>query len=543
MDKNPSQADTQIMPVGDDSLQLQAHDIDATPVVVLRGISKHYPGVQALSNVDFTLLSGTVHAVSGENGAGKSTLAKIVSGFIKPDAGNIYIDGSEVTLHSPGDARRLGVSAVPQELSLVPELSVAENISVASFPTRAGLVSKRALKEQAQPVLAALGLTIDPFSLLGEHSPGIQQLVMIGRSLVNKAKVIVLDEPTAALTDPEVNHLIEVVEKTKATGTAFILVSHRFQDLTRLADTLTILRDGVHIVTAPMASMTQDEIVKAMVGRTIERFVHDIQARPGAGKDIVDHAAPRLSVKNLTRLGKFEDVSFHVMPGEIVGLGGLLGAGRTEVARAIFGVDKFDSGSIEINGVSRRIQSPKSAIDSGMIMVPEERKSQGLVLGLTIEENFTTSQSRAISRFGWLNPRRERTISKDLIEKLGVKTSSATVPVNTLSGGNQQKVVIARCFLDDFQVYIFDEPTRGIDVKSKSQIYHLINRLAKSGAGVLLISSELSELLAVVDRVLVMREGRLVDDIPAKKATEEKILSSAMVQLPAAHLKSKETRI
>jgi ABC-type sugar transport system ATPase subunit len=543
MDTNPSQADTQIIPVEDDSLQEQAHDIDATPVVVLRGISKHYPGVQALSNVDFTLLPGTVHAISGENGAGKSTLAKILAGLIKPDEGHIYIEGREVTLHSPGDARRLGVSAVPQELSLVPELSVAENISVASFPTRAGLVSRRALEEQAQPVLAALGLKIDPFSLLGEHSPGVQQLVMIGRSLVNKAKVIILDEPTAALTEPEVNHLIQVVEKTKDTGTAFILVSHRFQDLTRLADTVTILRDGVRIVTAPMASMTHDEIVKAMVGRTIERFVHDVQAAPQAGKDIVEHAAPRLSVKNLTSLGKFEDVSFHVMPGEIVGLGGLLGAGRTEVARAIFGVDKFDSGSIEINGVPTRIRSPKSAIHSGMMMVPEERKSQGLVLGLTIQENFTTSQPRTISRFGWLKTHRERTISKDLIERLGVKTSSATVPVNTLSGGNQQKVVIARCFLDDFHVYIFDEPTRGIDVNAKFQIYRLINGLAKSGAGVLLISSELSELLAVADRILVMSEGRLVDEIPAEKATEEQILSSAMVQRPATNLESKETRI
>lgn len=498
-------------------------------VVALRGISKHYPGVQALSAVDFTLFPGTVHAISGENGAGKSTLSKVVAGLIQPDAGHIYIENQQVTLLSPSDARRLGVSAVPQELSLVPHLTVADNIGIASLPSKAGLISRRALRDQADKVLEALGLDIDPFSELGTHSPGVQQLVMIGRSFVHEAKVIILDEPTAALTEPEVNHLFAVVEEAKVSGTAFILVSHRFQDLSRLADAVTILRDGVHVVTAPMATLSHDDIVKAMVGRTTERFVHDIQAEPEGTSASTRNPSPRLTVNHLTSAGKFEDVSFQVRGGEIVGMGGLLGAGRTEVARAIFGVDKFDSGTVEIDGVPLKAHGPGHAIRSGVIMVPEERKSQGLVLGMTIQENVTTSDSSTVSRFGWLQPRRERATSKNLIERLGVKAPHAGVLVSSLSGGNQQKVVIARCLLNKLPVYIFDEPTRGVDINAKFQIYRLINGLARDGAAILLISSELSELLAISDRVLVMREGHLVDDIPAEKATEESILASAMV--------------
>ncbi len=501
-------------------------------VVALRDITKTYPGVQALTSVDLDIFPGTVHAISGENGAGKSTLSKVICGLVQPDAGEVYIDNKRVHLTSPRDARLLGVSAVPQELSLVPNMSVAENICVASFPARSGMVSRKALRAKAQPVLDSLGLTIDPFSELSEHSPGIQQLVMIGRSFVSKARIIILDEPTAALTEPEVAHLFDVVEKAKAAGTAFILVSHRLQDLSRIADTVTVLRDGVKIITEQMSKMSHDDIVKAMVGRPIERFTHEIQN----GADIEFEVksgqvtmTPRLSVKNLSSAGKFEDISFEVNPGEIVGMGGLLGAGRSEVARAIFGVDSYDSGTVEVNGVPHRIRSPREAFRAGIVMVPEERKSQGLVLGMTIEENFTLAQPEVISTAGWLRKTRSAQLARELIGKLSVKAGGAGVTVGTLSGGNQQKVVIARCFLNDFPIYIFDEPTRGVDVNAKFQIYRLVNGLAKGGAGVLVISSELSELLAIADRILVMRDGRLVDDIPALGATEERILSSAMV--------------
>ncbi|MCU1478736.1 MAG: rbsA [Subtercola sp.] len=504
--------------------------VDPSAVLALRNISKRYPGVLALSDVDFTLYPGTVHAISGENGAGKSTLSKVLSGIIQPDAGRIFVDSQPVTIPTPTEARRLGISAVPQELSLVPDLSVAENIGVIALPSRGGFVSRRALRAQAEPVLHSLGLKIDPLSRLGDHSPGIQQLVMIGRSLVHQARVIILDEPTAALTEPEVRHLFEVVKRERETGTAFVLVSHRFQDLARLADTVTVLRDGCHIITSPMAELTHDDMVRAMVGRTVERFVHDAQVAPGADTEVKDGGSrPRLSVRHLSSAGKFDNVSFDVRPGEIVGLGGLLGAGRTEVARAVFGVDGFTSGEVFIDGEKARITSPRKAIKAGLMMVPEERKSQALVLSMSIRQNLTSTGTRRISRGGWLRPRKERDISLQLIQQLGIKATGPEVLVGTLSGGNQQKVVIGRCFLDDFSVYIFDEPTRGVDINAKFQIYRLINSLAKKGAGVLLISSELPELLAVADRILVMREGRLVADLPADTATEEQILSSAMV--------------
>lgn len=514
------------------SLLAGSDNVDAGAIVALRGISKSYPGVQALSNVDVDFYPGTVHAISGENGAGKSTLSKVIAGIVIPDEGRLHIENKVVHLTSPADALKLGVSAVPQELSLVPHMTVAENISVASFPNWVGLVSRRELRAQAQPILDSLGLNIDPFSLLGDHSPGVQQLVMIGRSFVHEAKVIILDEPTAALTEPEVNHLFEVVRKAQDAGTAFILVSHRFQDLSRIADTVTVLRDGVRILTAPMKDLGHDDIVKAMVGRTVERFEHDIhdpkdEVADGAAERI--SLGPGLSVKGLTSPGHFEDISFDVRPGEIVGLGGLLGAGRTEVARAIFGVDSFQSGHVEVNGKTRRIKTPKDAIRAGIIMVPEERKSQGLVLDMAIHENLTVSDPRAISKAGWLNNRRARKIGRDLIERLSIKANGPDVVVRTLSGGNQQKVVIGRCFLNDFPVYIFDEPTRGVDVNAKFQIYRLVSALAKRGAAVLVISSELPELLAIADRILVMREGRIVAELDASEATEERILSSAMV--------------
>lgn len=496
------------------------------PVVALRGITKAYPGVQALSDVDVDFFPGTVHAISGENGAGKSTLSKVVAGIVTPDHGRLFIENKLVHLTSPADALKLGVSAVPQELSFVPHMTVAENISVASFPNRGGIVSRGQLKAQAQPILDALGLDVDPFSLLGEHSPGVQQLIMIGRSFVHDAKVIVLDEPTAALTEPEVVHLFEVVRRAQATGTAFILVSHRFQDLSRIADTVTVLRDGQRVLTAPMKDLSHDEIVKAMVGRTVERFEHDIHDGRGRADS---SSVPRLAVKGLTSPGHFEDISFDVHPGEIVGLGGLLGAGRTEVARAVFGVDRFQSGTVEVDGKQRRIKSPRQAIKCGIIMVPEERKSQGLVLGMMIHENLTVADPGSISTAGWLSQRRARKVARDLIERLNIKASSPDVVVRSLSGGNQQKVVIGRCFLQEFPVYIFDEPTRGVDINAKFQIYHLVSALARRGAAVLMISSELPELLAIADRILVMRDGRIVDELRAGEATEERILSSAMV--------------
>lgn len=495
-------------------------------VVALRSISKSYPGVQALKAVDIDIEAGKVHAICGENGAGKSTLSKVVAGLVRPDSGTITVKGEQVALASPAVARRLGISAVPQELSLVRHLTVAENICVNAFPNRAGVVRRGRLRQEARAVLDSLGLDIDPMSRLGEHGPGVQQLVMIGRGFTHRADVIILDEPTAALSAPEVDHLFDVVEKATASGTAFIYVSHRLQELNRIADTITVMRDGEGILTCPMGEIDHDGIVKAMVGRSIERF-----ASERGGQDTNSNGAartPSLRVRGLTRLGAFQDISFDVGAGEIVGVAGLMGSGRTEVARAIFGVDTFDSGTVEVAGKTRRINSPRQAINAGIAMVPEERKSQGLVLGRSVEDNLTVAHLRGLSRVGWLRKSHARKSAMEAVTRLGVRPARTDVAVRALSGGNQQKVVIGRWFFRDFKVYLFDEPTRGVDVNAKFEIYRVLHDIAHAGAGMVVISSELLELLAICDRVLVMREGRLVGEFQTEGATEETLLAAAM---------------
>jgi rhamnose transport system ATP-binding protein len=500
------------------------------PVLSLRSISKAYPGVQALSSVNLDIFASEVHAICGENGAGKSTLSKVVAGLVQPDSGEVYVDGERVEFDSPGAARRAGISAVPQELSLVPHLTVAENICLTALPQRRGVVDRRRLRTEAEAVLDSLGLEIDPFSLLGEHGPGIQQLVMIGRGFAQSARVVILDEPTAALTQPEVDHLFEVVEAARAAGTAFIYVSHRLPDLQRIADTITVLRDGRRILTEPLAALDHDRIVSAMVGRDVERLDRHTGHHASPSGDGAEPTPPRLSVSGLTLAGAFSDISFEVEAGEIVGIAGLMGAGRTEVARAIYGVDRPDSGTVAIDGAPVRIRNPRDAIRAGIAMVPEERKSQGLVLGMTVGENLTVAHLRQISRGGWLRRRALSEAAREAVERFRVTPRRSDVPVGTLSGGNQQKVVIARWFYSRFGVYLFDEPTRGVDINAKSEIYRILRELAETGAGMVVISSELPELLAICDRILVMREGRLAAEFAAEEATEESLLAAAMGQ-------------
>ena len=501
-------------------------------VISLRGISKTYPGVKALSSVDFDIRRGTVHALVGENGAGKSTLAKIVSGQEQPDVGELRIDGSVVTLDSPATARRYGVNAVPQELSLVPHLSVAENVCLTNLPSRRGVLDRRTLRRRAEKVLASLGLTIDPFSALGDHGPGTQSLVMIGRGLVHEARVLILDEPTAALTKPEVDHLFEVVRLAQARGTAFIYISHRMDELKIVADTITVLRDGVRVLTEPMEDFDEDQIVRAMVGREVARFVGTREARAAEGADASseDRHAPRLSVKGLTRNGVFEEISFSVGRGEILGIAGLMGAGRTEVGRAIYGIDPYDAGTIEVDGRQQRIRSPRAANRAGIVMTPEERKSQGLVLDMSVERNLTAARLGHFGRFGLLHHGKARAQAEATVKRLGIKTPNLDTTVRTLSGGNQQKVVIGRWLFPMAPVYVFDEPTRGVDVNAKVEVYEILDELASGGAGIVVISSELIELLAISDRILVMREGRIVSEFPAAEATEEQIVAASMGQ-------------
>jgi ABC-type sugar transport system ATPase subunit len=500
-------------------------------VISLRDISKRYPGVRALCNIDLDLFPGQVHAIVGENGAGKSTLLKIVSGLTTPDAGVVYVDGQPVTLDSTKAARAHGISAVPQELSLVPHISVAENICVAALPGRNGIVSRRVLRRRSEAVLEQLGLDIDPFSPLSAHGPGVQELVMIGRGLVQDAHVLVLDEPTAALTAPEIDHLFAVIRAAKAKGTAFLYVSHRLQELSQISETITVLRDGERVLTRPTAELEHDDIVRAMVGRSVEAFESRSRtsARAAASSEGLGDAVPPLRVRGLTRRGVFEDVSFSIGAGEIVGLAGLVGAGRTEVARAIFGVDRPDAGTIEVDGRPVRIRSPHDAVREGIAMVPEERKSQALVLGMSVADNLTCAHLPALSRGGWLRRRQASVEAKRQVEQLDVRTPSADAAVGNLSGGNQQKVVIGRWLFKPYRVYLFDEPTRGVDVGAKFAIYDLLTKVRDTNAGLLVISSELLELLHICDRILVMREGRLVNAFQVDESlTEEQVLRSAI---------------
>ena len=506
-------------------------------ILVLRGLTKTYPGVRALSDVDLSVLPGEVHAIVGQNGAGKSTLLKIVAGLTTPDSGAIYVNGTRTTISSPRVAHSYGISAVPQELSLVKHMTVAENICMMDIPAHRGIVNKKALRVRTQAVLASLGLSIDPFSVLDQHGPGIQELVMIGRALAQEAQVVVLDEPTAALTAPEIDHLFDVIRASQRRGTAYLYVSHRLAELSRIGQRLTVLSDGRRVVTGLAKDFEHDEIVRAMLGGrdrgekpAIERRAA-VERNRGLSDQLTagEGAAPRLHVTGLTRRDFFHNVSFSVRRGEIVGMAGLIGSGRTEVARVIFGVDRADAGTIELDGRPTRIRSVRQAVKAGIAMVPEERKQQALVLGMPVGENLTIRNLRALSRGGWLLRRRAAIEAKKKIDQLDVRPRRVDVMVGSLSGGNQQKVVIGRWLFDKYGVYLFDEPTRGVDIGAKFAIYDLLFALRDSGAGILAISSELSELLHICDRILVMKQGQLVREFQVNDLlTEEDVLQWAV---------------
>jgi rhamnose transport system ATP-binding protein len=516
---------------------------DPGAILILEGITKTYPGVRALSNVDLSVMPGEVHAIVGQNGAGKSTLLKIVAGLTTPDSGTIYVNGVRATIGSPRVAHSYGISAVPQELSLVRHMTVAENICMMDIPARRGFLDWRELRARAEAVLASLGLDIDPFSMLGQYGPGIQELVMIGRAFSQESRVVVLDEPTAALTAPEIDHLFDVIRLSQSRGTAYLYVSHRLAELSRIGQRLTVLSDGQRVVTGPVTDFGHDEIVRAMLGGrdrgekpSIERRAAvERNARRSVRVAADEEVPPRLRVTGLARRNAFHDVSFSLRPGEIVGMAGLIGSGRTEVARAIFGVDRLDEGTIELDGHPTRIRSVRQAVRAGLAMVPEERKQQALVLGMSVGENLTIRNLPALSYGGWLLRRREASEANKKVDQLGVRTRGVDAPVGSLSGGNQQKVVIGRWLFDKYRAYLFDEPTRGVDIGAKFAIYDLLFELRDSGAGMLVISSELTELLHICDRILVMNQGRLVKEVTVDEALmEEDVLQWAVAPLSSA---------
>jgi ribose transport system ATP-binding protein len=488
-------------------------------ILEMKGICKSFPGVKALQDVDFDLRAGEVHALVGENGAGKSTLMKILSGVYRPDAGEIRLHSKVVSITSPLVAQAHGISIIHQERRLFPALSAAENVFAGRLPrTSAGLVDWERLNRQAKEYLDLLGFQPDVRTPVGELSVANQQLVEIAKALSMNPKIIIMDEPTAPLTDSETEQLFAIIRQLKARHVAVVYISHRLDELRQICDRVTILRDGRRVGHHLVAEVSNSEIVQAMVGREIvERFP----------KVVAPRGPLVLRVKDLSQKKRLKNISFEIHRGEMVGLAGLVGAGRTELARCLFGVDPFDQGEIEVAGEPRRIRSIQDALKAGIALAVEDRKRQGLVLSMSVRHNVTLASLEKISRLGWLRLGAEQEIVQKQVRDLAVKTPHIDQLVGNLSGGNQQKVVLAKWLAKQFDVLILDEPTIGIDVGSRVELYELINDLAKSGVGILLISSDLPEVLGMSDRILVMREGSLVADLERGEATQELIMQYA----------------
>lgn len=493
--------------------------INQGELLALRGICKAYPGVQALNGVNFDVRVGEVHALVGENGAGKSTLIKIITGAQSLDEGEIIFKGKTLPRLTPRDARELGIGATYQEINLVRQLSVAENVFFGSLPTRgSGLLDWRKLYRDAKALLASLGLDIDPAQEVQDLSVGQQQIVEIVRAATLGHALIIMDEPTSSLSEREVELLFSLIERLKERGTAVIYVSHRLDEILRLADRVTVLRDGQYVGTLTRSQTSKEVIIGMMVGREISELYPKQEA-------VIRQ--PVLEVRHLVRRGVLDDVGFSLCAGEILGMFGLIGAGRTEVARTIFGLDRRDAGDIRLNGAAVNITTPQHAIRLGIGLVPEDRKSQGLVLPMTIRENVTLPQLRAMTQAGLMSPARERNLTRSMVARLDIRTPSIEQQAVNLSGGNQQKVVIAKWLALSPRVLIVDEPTRGIDVATKAQVHALLSELAQSGVGVLMISSELPEILGMSDRILVMYRGKIVGEFSRAEATPEAIMRCA----------------
>jgi rhamnose transport system ATP-binding protein len=494
---------------------------EAVPVLRLSHASKAFAGVHALEDVSLDLFGGEAHALVGENGAGKSTLVKILGGVHQPDAGTLAVDGQAVFLNGPADAADRGIAVIYQEPTLFPDLSVAENVFIGRQPLRSGRrIDARAMDRQVEEIFKRLGVAIDPDRIARGLSIAEQQLVEIAKALTREARVLIMDEPTAALSPVEARRLFTVVETLRGEGAAVVFISHRLEEVFTICQRVTVLRDGKLIFSKPLAGQTPEDLVRAMVGRDLEAGAHE----PHHAGDLV------LDVKHLTREGVFVDISLEVHAGEVVALAGLVGSGRSEVARAIFGIDRYDAGSVQVSGRRLRRGSPTAAMSAGIGFVPEDRRQHGLVMELSTARNIALASLQRLRHAGLILGRAERDFGADWAKRLQVKYDRISSPVSLLSGGNQQKVVLAKWLARRPSLLIVDEPTRGIDVGTKSEVHRLISSLAGEGVAVLVISSELPEVLTVADRVLVMREGRLVAAMPRQEASEEAIVAAGTGQ-------------
>jgi ABC-type sugar transport system ATPase subunit len=490
-----------------------------TPAMLsMRRISKAFPGVQALRDVNLEVRAGRIHAIVGENGAGKSTLMKILAGAYAPSSGSIEIDGQTIAFANPLDAQRLGIRMVYQELNLVPDLSVAENICLGQMTRRRGLLDRKAMMGVARRALAELDAHIDPNERLGDLSVSQQQLVEIAKAYAADPRIIVLDEPTSSLSEHEAQILFRILRTMRAKGIAIIYISHRLREVLDIADDVTVLRDGQQIDSRAVAGLTPQHMIRLMVGRDLVDLFpkHHVPI----GKTV-------LAVDGLSRAGVFEDVSLEVRAGEIVGLAGLVGAGRTEFARALFGLDRADAGRVLIRGEEIDIRRPRDGLAHGIGYVPEDRKGDGIVPSMTIRENITLAILGQLTRLGFVRRVREQEIAAQSIGRFGIVPPNPERRIDTLSGGNQQKVVLAKWLAAKPTVLILDEPTRGVDVGAKADIHNIIGDLAAQGVGIIMISSELPEVLAVSDRVVVLHEGRASAPLERSELSEERIMALA----------------
>lgn len=492
----------------------------STNLLQLSGVHKSFPGVKALSNMHLDLRHNEVLALVGENGAGKSTLMKLLSGIYTPDEGKFMLNGEQVIIGGPNHARELGISIIHQEFNLMPDLTVAQNIYIGREARAAGLfLSERAMNRRAQGLFDRIQISLDPKQLVGSLTVAKQQMVEIAKALSYDSKVLIMDEPTAALNDAEVNALHELIRKFKNEATGVIYISHRMDELTAISDRISVIRDGQYVDTLVTRSTTMRQVISLMVGREISG-----QQRPG------QHAAstePVLSVRGLTTKDLLKDISFDLHRGEILGFAGLMGAGRTEMARAIVGADKKLSGTVALNGTVVRISSPATAAKIGIGYLSEDRKHLGLMLERDVSANIALSSLKIFSKAGFINDKHLKASSKTYVDTLRIKTPSLQQAAKNLSGGNQQKIVIAKWLLKDCDVLIFDEPTRGIDVGSKEEIYALLNELAAQGKSIIMISSELPEVLRMSHRIAVMSDGRISGFLDNSEANQENIMELA----------------
>ncbi len=487
----------------------------------LQGIHKRYGGVTALRDGSLAVQAGEVHLLLGENGAGKSTLVKIVAGMVERDGGRMLWNGREVFLRAPAEAAQIGIAMVHQESLLAPHLSVAENIFLGREERRPfGWVPRRSMRERAARLIADHHFPLRPEARVGDLSPAGKQLVEICRAIQHGSSLLIFDEPTSSLSGAESEEVFRIVRSLRARGMGVIYITHRLEELRAVGDRVTILRDGSTVGTGPLDEYPTERIIQQMVGREMVSIYQRQSQRPGE---------ELLRVEHLTRAGQLRDVSFSLRAGEIVGMAGLIGAGRTELCRAIFGVDPPDSGSVQVAGREVHIRSPREAVSAGIALVTEDRQRTGLALRLPVAQNLTLTNLPAISRFGLLNQRVEQRSTAEYISRLRIRASSGKQAAGRLSGGNQQKVVIAKWLFRQARVFLFDEPTRGIDVGAKAEVFDVMDELARSGAALLMVSSEMPELLQVADRILVMRQGRITGELPGR-TTQEAIMRYAALE-------------